>query len=236
MRGVPGRLQTDYIDLYQIHRDFPAVALDETLTALTDLVRQGKVRYIGCSTFPAWRVMEALMISELRGLARFVAEQPPYNLLDRRVENELVPLCQAHRLGLIPWSPMAMGILAGRYRDAETYPADSRASLRGGIYAERVGAPGIEVGGEFVALAERAGIAPVQLAVLWVKDQPGVTAPAGWAALGRTARANPAGRGYEPQRPAPQSVRCARVAGEHGRQLPQHRGLAQGDGRLTAPT
>jgi aryl-alcohol dehydrogenase-like predicted oxidoreductase len=171
------RLQTDYIDLYQIHRDFPEVALDETLSALTDLVRQGKVRYVGCSTFPAWRVMEALMISELRGYARFVAEQPPYNLLDRRVENELVPLCQSHGLGLIPWSPMAMGILAGRYRDAETYPADSRASLRGGIYAERIGAPGIEVGREFVALAERAGIAPAQLAVLWVKDQPAVTAP-----------------------------------------------------------
>ena len=171
------RLQTDYIDLYQIHRDFPEVALDETLSALTDLVRQGKVRYIGCSTFPAWRVMEALMVSELRGYARFVAEQPPYNLLDRRIENELVPLCQTHGLGLIPWSPTAMGILAGRYRDADSYPADSRASLRGGIYAERVGAPGIEVGGEFVALAEGAGIPPVQLAVLWVKDQPGVTAP-----------------------------------------------------------
>jgi aryl-alcohol dehydrogenase-like predicted oxidoreductase len=171
------RLQTDYIDLYQIHRDFPDVALEETLSALTDLVRQGKVRYVGCSTFPAWRVMEALMVSELRGYVRFVAEQPPYNLLDRRVENELVPLCKAHGLGLIPWSPMAMGLLAGRYRDPASYPADSRASLRGGIYAERVGAAGIEVGRAFVALAEQTGIPPAQLAVLWVKDQDGVTAP-----------------------------------------------------------
>jgi aryl-alcohol dehydrogenase-like predicted oxidoreductase len=171
------RLRTDYIDLYQIHRDFPDVALDETLSALDDLVRQGKVRYVGCSTFPAWRVMEALALSERRGYARFVAEQPPYNLLDRRIENELVPLCQAHGLGLIPWSPMAMGILAGRYRDGHEFPRDSRASLRGGIYAERVDEAGVAVGREFVALAERAGIPPAQLAVLWVKDQPGVTAP-----------------------------------------------------------
>jgi aryl-alcohol dehydrogenase-like predicted oxidoreductase len=171
------RLQTDYIDLYQIHRDFPDVALDETLAALTDLVRQGKVRYVGCSTFPAWRVMEALMLSELRGYVRFVAEQPPYNLLDRRIENELVPLCRAHGLGLIPWSPMAMGILAGRYSGRDEYPPDSRASLRGGIYAERVGARGIETGAAFVALAERFGIPPAQLAILWVKDQEGVTAP-----------------------------------------------------------
>ena len=99
------RLNTDYIDLYQTHRPALDVPLDETLGALTDLVRQGKVRYIGSSTAPAWHVMEALMVSELKGLARFVTEQPPYNLLDRRIENELVPLCQRHGLGIIgiPW-------------------------------------------------------------------------------------------------------------------------------------
>jgi 1-deoxyxylulose-5-phosphate synthase len=94
----------------------------------------------------------------------------------RRIENELVPLCAAHGLGLIPWSPMAMGILAGRYRDPDEYPSDSRASLRGGIYAERVEARGVSVGREFIELAEQAGMPPPQLAV-WVKDQPGVTAP-----------------------------------------------------------
>ena len=103
------------------------IPIDETLGALTDLVRQGKVRYIGSSTAPAWKVMEALMVSELKGYARFVSEQPPYNLLDRRIENELVPMCQAHGLGILPWSPLAMGILAGRYADAETAFRPTRA-------------------------------------------------------------------------------------------------------------
>jgi aryl-alcohol dehydrogenase-like predicted oxidoreductase len=140
-------------------------------------VRQGKVRYIGCSTHPAWRVMEALMASELKGLARLVVEEPPYNLLDRRIENELVPLCQAHGLGIIAWSPLAMGILAGRYSPGAGFPGDSRAALRGGIYADRVSQRAVAVGERFVALARAAGIPPVQLALLWVKDQPGITAP-----------------------------------------------------------
>jgi aryl-alcohol dehydrogenase-like predicted oxidoreductase len=150
--------------------------MDETLGALTDLVRQGKVRYIGSSTAPAWKVMEGLMVSEMKGYARFVTEQSPYNLLDRRIENELVPMCQAQGLGILTWSPLAHGMLAGRYADVEQVPADSRASLRGGIYAERITARGIEVGNAFVAMAKAAGMAPAQLAVLWIKDQPGITA------------------------------------------------------------
>ncbi|MBK7896904.1 MAG: aldo/keto reductase [Anaerolineaceae bacterium] len=171
------RLQTDHIDLYQLHRPDFEVPIEETLAALTDLVRAGKVRYIGSSTAPAWKVMEAIMVSKLRGYVRFVSEQPPYNLLDRRIENELLPMAQAHGLGILPWSPLAMGILAGRYSDAANYPQKSRAELRGGIYAERVTARGIEVGNEFVKLAQEVGISAAQLAVLWVKDQPGVTAP-----------------------------------------------------------
>jgi aryl-alcohol dehydrogenase-like predicted oxidoreductase len=132
---------------------------------------------VGCSTHPAWRVMEALMVSELRGHVRYVSEQPPYNLLDRRVENELVPLCRAQGLAIIPWSPLAQGVLAGRYADAQEVPADSRAALRGGIYAERVTERGIAVGRRFMALAREHGFEPAQLALLWVKDQPGVTAP-----------------------------------------------------------
>jgi 1-deoxyxylulose-5-phosphate synthase len=171
------RLQTDYLDLLILHRPDPDVPVEETLGALTDLVRQGKVRYIGCSTHPAWRVMEALMVSELKGLARVVVEEPPYNLLDRRIENELVPLCQAHGLGIIAWSPLAMGILAGRYSPGAGFPSDSRAALRGGIYADRVSPRAVAVGERFVALARQAGLPPVQLALLWVKDQPGITAP-----------------------------------------------------------
>ena len=171
------RLQTDYIDLYQLHRPSFDIPVDETLGALTDLVRQGKVRYIGSSTTPAWKLMEALMVSELKGYVRLVSEQPPYNLLDRRIENEVVPMCHAHGLGILPWTPLAMGVLAGRYADATDYPEDSRAKLRGGIYAERVTKRGIEVGNEFVKLARENGISPAQLAVLWAKDQPGVTSP-----------------------------------------------------------
>lgn len=171
------RLQTDVIDLYQLHRPDFSVPLDETLRALDDLVTQGKVRSIGSSTAPAWHIMEAIMVSEMRGYVRFAGEQSPYNLLDRRVENELIPMVQRHGLGLITWSPLAMGMLAGRYAAAAPPPADSRAVLRGGIYAERVTARGVEVGNQFAALARTHGLEPAQLAVLWVKEQPGVTAP-----------------------------------------------------------
>jgi aryl-alcohol dehydrogenase-like predicted oxidoreductase len=151
--------------------------VEETLAALTDLVRQGKVRYVGCSTHPAWKVMEALLTSELKGFVRYVSEQPPYNLLDRRIENELVPLCRQYGLAIIPWAPMAQGVLAGRYDDASAPPADSRAARLGGIYGQRVTQRGVEVGRRFGALAREAGIPADQLALLWVKDQPGVTAP-----------------------------------------------------------
>ena len=171
------RLQTSHIDLYQIHRPDPDTPAEETLGALTDLVRQGKLRYIGCSTHPAWQVAEALLTSELHGYARYVSEQPPYNLLDRRIENELVPLCQAHGLAILPWAPMAQGVLAGRYAAGAALPSDSRAATRGGVYAERVTPRGVAIGLRFAELARDAGLTPAQLALLWAKDQPGITAP-----------------------------------------------------------
>ncbi|MGK0617449.1 aldo/keto reductase [Meiothermus cerbereus] len=171
------RLQTDHIDLYQLHRPVFDMPIDETLAALTDLVRQGKVRYIGSSTAPAWKVLEGILVSELKGYVRFVSEQPPYNLLDRRIENELIPMAQAYDLAVLPWSPLAMGMLAGRYADQELRPEGSRARLRGGIYAERVSARAVQMGNRFVKLAREAGYDPAQLAILWVKDQPGITAP-----------------------------------------------------------
>jgi aryl-alcohol dehydrogenase-like predicted oxidoreductase len=172
------RLNTDWIDLYQIHRPSPEIPVDETLGALTDLVRAGKVRYIGCSTHPAWMVMEALAVSERHGFARYVSEQPPYNLLDRRIENELVPLALRYNLALIPWAPLAQGVLAGRYPAGQPYPEDARAARQpGSIYAQRVTPRGIEVGEKFTALAREHGRTPGQLALLWCKDQPGITAP-----------------------------------------------------------
>ena len=110
------RLQLDHIDLYQLHGFDPATPIEETLYALDTLVRDGKVLYIGTTTHPAWQIMEALHVSELRRWVRFVSDQPPYNLLDRRIENELVPLCRAHGLGLIPWAPLASGSTRTRPR------------------------------------------------------------------------------------------------------------------------
>jgi aryl-alcohol dehydrogenase-like predicted oxidoreductase len=171
------RLQTDWIDLYQIHRPVFDVPQDETLRTLDDLVRQGKVRYIGCSTFPAWMVMEALAISERHGLARYITEQPPYNLLDRRIENELVPLALRYDLGLLPWSPLAMGMLAGRYASANQHPKDSRAARIGTWAADRVSESGIEAARQVAKVAQTKELTPAQLSLLWVKDQPAVTAP-----------------------------------------------------------
>jgi 1-deoxyxylulose-5-phosphate synthase len=144
-------------------------------------VRAGKVRYIGCSTHPAWTVMEALAISEQMGIARYISEQPPYNLLDRRIENELIPLCQKHGLALLPWSPLAGGILAGKYTqemlDAESYPEDSRAGRSGAMFRDRVTRRAVEVAVQLKAMAEERGMTTTQFALLWVKDQPGITSP-----------------------------------------------------------
>ena len=171
------RLGVDHIDLYQLHRPDFSVPMEETLGALTDLVRVGKVRYVGSSTSPAWRVMEGLGLADAKGYARFVTEQPPYNLLDRRVENELVPMALEHGLGLLPWSPLAMGVLAGRYTNGDIRPDGSRAAVRGGIYAERVSQTAVEAGNRFVELAKAKGVDPARLAICWLKDQPGVVAP-----------------------------------------------------------
>lgn len=173
------RLGTDHVDLYQLHRPPPPhIPQDETLRALDDLVRSGKVLYIGCSTHPAWMVMEALSISERYGWARYVSEQPPYNLLDRRVENELIPLCRKHGLAVLPWSPLAMGMLAGRYNHPGDFPTGSRAEIWQSVFLnERITRRGIQVGEQMVAMAAERGLTASQLALLWLKDQPGVTAP-----------------------------------------------------------
>jgi aryl-alcohol dehydrogenase-like predicted oxidoreductase len=130
MRAVEAslrRLDTDHIDLYQVHRPDPETDLEETLGALTDLVRQGKIRYAGCSTFPAWQVVESHWISERRGLERFVCEQPPYSIFVRHAERDVFPMARRHGMGVIVWSPLNGGWLAGRYRRGQDVPADSRA-------------------------------------------------------------------------------------------------------------
>jgi len=172
------RLQTDHIDLYQLHRPPLTHPQEETLRAFDDLIRGGKIRYVGCSTHPAWMVMEALSISERQGLNRYISEQPPYNLLDRRIENELVPLCQKYDLAILPWSPLAMGLLAGRYPQPDTYPADSRAQLwDSSMIKARITQRAIDVGKAVEAMARERGLTASQLALLWTKDQPGITSP-----------------------------------------------------------
>lgn len=171
------RLQTDWVDLYQVHRPQFDLAQDETLRALDDVVRAGKVRYIGCSGYPAWLVMEGLALSDRHGWARMVSEQPPYNILDRRIENELVPLAERYQLALLPWSPLAMGLLAGRYPQDGTPQADTRAQRWGGPYAARVTPQAVRTAQRFAELAHTHGCEPAALAVRWLCGQPAVTAP-----------------------------------------------------------
>jgi 1-deoxyxylulose-5-phosphate synthase len=170
------RLQTDRIDLYQLHRPSLSIPIDETLRALDDLVHAGKILYAGCSTYPAWMVMESLATSQQQGLVRYVSEQPPYNLLDRRIENELVPLCQKYDLAILPWSPLAGGILAGRYANVGQFPEGSRAT-RMQLLGERITRRSLDVAEALAKMAQERGMTLTQLALLWVKDQPGVTSP-----------------------------------------------------------
>jgi aryl-alcohol dehydrogenase-like predicted oxidoreductase len=173
------RLQTDWIDLYQIHRPMTECPIDETLRALDDLVRAGKVRYIGTSTFAAWQVVESLWASKEHGLNRFVTEQPPYNLLDRRIERELIPACQAYGFGIIPWSPLAGGFLSGKYNRQGTQPSDGRFSdgshFRSGKLLGNDKA--FDTVDKLDAIAREKGCTISQLSVAWVAQQPGITSP-----------------------------------------------------------
>jgi 1-deoxyxylulose-5-phosphate synthase len=168
------RLNTDHIDLYQLHRPVFDLPLDEPLRALDDLVQQGKVRYLGVSTWPAWLTVEAIHLSERYGLNRFVTEQPPYNLLDRRIENTVIPMCQRYGMGILTWSPLAGGLLAGNYPPGAEVPADSRLG-RQAMWQERITPRGRAAGAEFVQIAADAGMDPAQLALLWVTEQPGIS-------------------------------------------------------------
>ncbi|MEO6053229.1 MAG: aldo/keto reductase [Chthoniobacterales bacterium] len=173
------RLKTDYIDLYQIHRPQPDVPIDETLRAMDDLIRSGKVRYIGTSTFAAWQCVEALWTSEKLNLNRFVSEQPPYNILDRRVERELFPMAQTNGYAIIPWSPLAGGLLTGKYRRNEKAPAGSRYETVGeNVIMQRRYHDGIfDVCEGLQAIADKHSAPISQIALAWTLHHPAVTAP-----------------------------------------------------------
>ncbi len=178
------RLQTDSIDLYQLHRPNPDIPIDETLRALDDLIRAGKVRYIGTSSFPSWRVMESLWVSKELGLNRFVSEQPPYHLLDRSIEREMIPMAQSYGIGIIPWSPLARGFLTGKYKRGEPIPGDSRFgsdSGRGAAFQRRrdqhFSERAFDVLDLVEEIADEKGVSASQVALAWVNSKPGVTSP-----------------------------------------------------------
>ena len=173
------RLQTDWIDLYQLHRPDWNTPIEETIEALDDCVRAGKVRYWGTSTFPGWRLSETWWAALHNGWARPVSEQAPYNILDRRIEQERLGLIKAYNWGLITWSPLAGGALAGKYdlSSLENPPAGSRLSWWLEAHSERITAQAIRVGAQVSVLATEIGCAPAQFAVAWLLAQPAVTAP-----------------------------------------------------------
>jgi aryl-alcohol dehydrogenase-like predicted oxidoreductase len=172
------RLGTDWIDLYQIHRPEEDTAIDETLGALTDLVRAGKVRYIGSSTFPASQIVEAQWVAQRRERERFVSEQPPYSILVREVENDVLPTCRRYGMGVIPWSPLAGGWLTGRYRLDRDVPTSHRAERIPSRYDMSL--PGnqrkLEAADALARLADESGISLIEMALAFVIRHPAVTA------------------------------------------------------------
>jgi aryl-alcohol dehydrogenase-like predicted oxidoreductase len=169
------RLQTDYVDIYYIHHVDTQTSLEEMLRTFDDLVRAGKVRYIACSNYEAWRLMEALWISESKNLARFECYQPQYSLVVRDIEEEIVPVCAHKGLGIVVWSPLAGGFLSGKYQPGEQRVAGSR-SEEGWAFPQRYFAANADESlAALLAVAHELGRSPAQIAVRWVLDQPAMT-------------------------------------------------------------
>jgi aryl-alcohol dehydrogenase-like predicted oxidoreductase len=173
------RLGTDWIDLYQIHRPDSETDIDETLGALTDLVQQGKVRYIGSSTFPASQIVEAQWAARDRRLQRFVCEQPPYSILVRGIEADVLPTCARYGMGVIPWAPLASGWLSGRWRKGAEHPGSTRAERLPARYDLSLpdNQRKLDAAEQLAQLADEAGMSLIELALAFVLSHPAVTAP-----------------------------------------------------------
>ncbi len=173
------RLQTDYIDLYQLHRPDPDTPIEETLSALDDLVHSGKVHYIGSSTFPAWELVESYWVSDRRNLARFASEQPPYSIFVRSIERDVLPVCQKYGTGVIPWSPLNRGWLTGKYRRGAAISPESRVARD--RFIDQPDSPSgqrkMELVEQLLPLAEAVGANLAQYALAWVLANPVITAP-----------------------------------------------------------
>ncbi len=174
------RLNTDFVDLYQLHFDDPSVPLDETLQALDDVVRAGKVRYVGCSNFLAYRLATAIGRSDLRNFVRFVSIQPRYNLIFREFERELFPLCEQEGIGVIPYNPIAGGLLSGKHDRNKAPDQGTRFTLgtAGKMYQDRYWNENVfDTVDELTKLADEAGVALPTLAVAWTLRNPVITSP-----------------------------------------------------------
>ena len=165
------RLQTDHLDLYQVHRPDPTVEVEETLSALSDLIHGGKVRAIGTSTFPASDIIEAHWVAERRGLERFRTEQPPYSILNRSIEREVLPVCQRYGMGTLVWSPLGQGLLTGRYRKGQQAGTHRSGFMPQHFSDERK----LDVVEQLVPVAEKAGLPMTHLAMAFAIAHPGVT-------------------------------------------------------------
>ncbi len=166
------RLNTDYVDLYYIPYPDTETPIEETLRAMDDLVRAGKVRYIGCSNFAAWQLCEALWTSKLRNLESFIAVQSRYNLLDRSIERELVPCCKTDGIGVVPWGPLASGFLTGKYRRAHEIPTGARLANPPSIYRDVVTDTNFDKLAKLEVFAKERGHSAGELAIAWLLAHP----------------------------------------------------------------
>ena len=171
------RLQTDWIDLYQVHRPQLETDVEETLSALSDLVRAGKIRYVGSSTFPPSQIVEAQWVARDRGLERFKTEQPPYSMLVRGIEADVLPTCERHGMGVITWGPLAGGWLAGGYRKGAALPKSTRGTRLPARYdiSSAVNQKKLEAADALGGVADQAGLSLIELAIAWVLRHPAVT-------------------------------------------------------------
>ncbi|TDC35988.1 aldo/keto reductase [Micromonospora sp. 15K316] len=191
------RLGTDYIDLYQMHEPDPGTPIDETLAALDDLVRAGKVRYLGNSNFTGWQIADADWVATSNGRSRFISAQNHYSLVERSVETEVIPACERFGLGMLPFFPLANGLLTGKYRRGEAPPAGSRLA-GGGRYAARFAAANWDLIEAIGRYADERGLSMLQVAIGGLAAQPAVTSVIAGATTPEQVRANAAAGSWQP--------------------------------------
>lgn len=191
------RLQMDYLDIYYIHHVDPETLLEEMLRALDDLVHQGKVRYIGCSNYEAWRLMESLWISDFKNLARFECYQPQYNLVVRDIEQEIIPICELKGLGVITWAPLGGGFLSGKYAPGQRKLEGTRSQEAWAYPSPFFAANADETLTTLMEVAKELGRPPAQVAIRWVLEQPAITSAIIGARTGEQAHNNMSSAGWK---------------------------------------